>query len=98
MSVRAPFNPRYGAGQILTPGVASAQATIGVGNKNLCLTNQGAAVCYVRPGPAGTVATTADYAVPPNSQVVITKFEDDTTLAHISPTGTTLHVIPGEGW
>lgn len=99
MSVRAPFNPKYGAGQIVTPAAASAVASVPKGNKNLCLTNQGAAVCYVRSGPAaGLAATVKDYAVPPNSQVVITRFEDDDGLAHISAAGTTLHIMPGEGW
>lgn len=98
MTVRAPFQPRYGAGQVVTPAVGSANITIGKGNKNLCLTNLGAAVCYVRVGTGAQTATTTDYPVPPNAQVVIGKDEENDSLAHISATGTTLQVIPGEGW
>lgn len=98
MSIRAPFQATYGSGQVVTPAAASADIVIGIGNKNLCLTNLGAAVCYVRVGVGIQVATTADYPVPPNAQVVISKAQDDDHLAHISATGTTLQVIAGEGW
>lgn len=96
--VKAPFQPTYGKGQVVTPAAGSANITIGKGNKNLALTNLGAAVCYVRVGTGAQTATTADYPIPPGGQVVIRKAEDDDSLAHISATGTTLSVIPGEGW
>ena len=98
MSVRAPFQPKYGSGQVVSPAVGSSNIFIGKGNKNVCLSNQGAAVCFVRVGVGTQVATNADYAVPPNAQVVITKSDDDDNLAHVSAAGTLLHVIVGEGW
>jgi hypothetical protein len=98
--IRAPFQPRYGAGQVVAPAAASANITIDANkyNKNVCLTNLGAAVCYVRVGKGAQVATVADYPVPPNAQVVISKDQDDDSLAHISATGTSLQVLPGDGW
>jgi hypothetical protein len=99
MAVLETFNPSYGSGIIVAPGVTTASSLIGVGRKSLCLTNLSAIVCYVRSGPVGTVATTADYPVPAGAQVSITKFQDDNTVAYIAPGGTSsLHIIPGEGW
>lgn len=98
MAVQYTFNPYYGQGQSLAPAVASAAVVIGAGAKTLCLTNTGAAICYVRAGAAGVVATAADYLVPPGVQVTITKDQGETHLATISAAGTTLHVIPGEGF
>lgn len=98
MAAKQTFNPSYGKGQVLTPAVASAAVAIGAGEKTLCLTNSGANICYVRTGVAGVVASAADYLVPPGSQVTITKDQDHTHLATISAAGTTLHVIPGEGF
>jgi hypothetical protein len=96
--IKKPFQPRAGSGTIVAPAVASANVAVGKGNEQFCFTNQGAAPCYVRWGVGAQVATTADYCVPPNAQVVCSKAEDDDNLAHISPTGTTLHIIAGEGW
>ena len=99
MAVDQTFNPSYGRGVTVAPATTSASTVIGAGSKSLCLTNLGAAVCYVRTGPAGTVATAADYPVPVGAQVSITKFQDDTTVAHITTAGTgSLHIIPGEGF
>ena len=73
MSVDSPFNPAYTQGQTVTTAAATASIEIGQGNKTFCLTNTGSAYCYVRSGSSGVVATSADYIVPPGSQVMITK-------------------------
>lgn len=96
--IKAPFQPAATQGQTVAPAAASAAITMGFGNKNICFTNLGANVCYVRIGPAGIIASAADYPVLPNSQIVLSKQQDDNTMAHISAAGTTLHAIPGEGW
>lgn len=98
MTIKAPIQPAYGTGTVLSPGAASAEATIGTGNKQVILTNLGANVCYVRVGQGTLAATTADYPVPAGAQVIISKADDDNKLAHISAAGTTLHVMKGEGW
>lgn len=94
------FSPAFGSGSVVTPSGTSAQISLGKNNtQTVCLTNLGGNVCYVRLGESGTVtATTSDYPVPPNSQVVITKSVDQVTLAHISAAGTTLHVMTGSGY
>lgn len=98
MAVLDTFAPSYGKGVTVTPGVASATTTVGVGSKSLTLTNVGSNICYVRVGSSGITASTADYPVLAGTQVSISKAQDHDTLAHISAAGTTLHIIPGEGW
>lgn len=97
-AVEYPFRPAYGTGAVITPAAASAVVALGGGYTQLCLTNLGANVCQVRTGAATTVATAADYCIPPGAQVVITVPSDHDELAHISASGTTLHYIQGEGW
>jgi hypothetical protein len=98
MTIKAPVQPGYGTGQVLSPAAAAATATLKTGSKQLILTNLGANVCYVRVGQSVANASTADYPVPAGAQVVITKAQDDNQLSHISAVGTTLHVINGEGF
>lgn len=101
MAVLQPFNPQYTKSVSLTVSAASSSATVPTGTKSLILTNIGANPAFVRVGPAGITASstspTADFPVPSNSQVTITRFQDDTTIAAIG-TGSTLWVTPGEGW
>jgi hypothetical protein len=92
------FNPAYTKGVVVSPGAASARTLIGAGQGALLLTNTGSNICYVRAGGAAVVATTADVPVLPNSQVSITKTIDDAYVAYISASGTTLQVLPGEGF
>lgn len=93
------FSPSYGSGIIVAPGTVTASSTIRTGNDSVCLTNTGSVLCFVRVGPAGTVATTADYPVPPLAQVTITKFQDHDTIAYITQAGTAaLHVMTGTGF
>jgi hypothetical protein len=94
----APFNPAYNSGQTVAPGAAAASISVNPVSKNVCLTNLGANVCYVRLSDVAISATVADYPVPPGMQVIITKQDGHSILSHISAAGTTLHVMTGEGW
>lgn len=99
MTARQPIAPAYGTGQVVTPAAASATVALTKGSNQLVLTNVGAAVCYVRVGDTGMpAATTADFPVPANTQVTITKAQDQNALSHISAVGTTLHIMNGEGF
>ena len=46
----APFSPGYNRGVIVSPGAASATATVTGATQTVCLTNLGANVCYIRFG------------------------------------------------
>lgn len=94
----APFNPAYTQGQVVAPTGTAASITVNATSKNVCLTNLGANVCYVRLSDVAISATTSDYPVPPGIQCVITKQDGHNTLSHISALGTSLHVIVGEGF
>lgn len=98
MAILAPFQPRFGAGIVVTPAAASASSEIGQGNKQLILTNIGSNICYVTIGYTGLVASTSGYPVLPGAQVTVSKDQDMTHIAYISASGTSLHIIPGEGW
>ena len=50
--VIAPFAPAYTQGQVVAPAAAAASISINPNAKNVCLTNLGANVCYVRIGNA----------------------------------------------
>ncbi len=105
MSVHSPFQPNYGATQTVTPTASSATITIGKDCKTLRVRNAGSTnPAYFRTGKAGdgtvtavSAAGAADMPVYPGETVFIEKSMDHDTLAHISPSGTTLVVTPGEG-
>jgi hypothetical protein len=95
----SPFSPGYGHGTVLSPAASSANAAIDAASQTLCLTNLGANVCYVRvTDDATATASTADYPIPGGAQVTVTKPREFNRIAHISASGTTLHVMPGEGF
>lgn len=99
MTVLATFNPSYGSGQNVAPGAASASVRIGPGQKTVCITSLNAVQCYVRVGDSGVAATAADYPIPSNGQVTITKFQDHEYIAFIAPAGGgSLHIMTGEGF
>lgn len=90
------FMPHYGTGQVLTPGAASASVAIDPEDEYIMCSNIGANVCYVEIGLTGAVtAATSDMVVPAGQQVLIRKGKGMDRLAHISATGTTLHIITG---
>lgn len=94
------FAPAYGRGIAVTPGAVSANSVIPIGTTSLCITNRNAVESFVRVGTgSGLAATTADYLVPPNAQISISKFADYDRIAYIAPAGGgSLHIIPGEGF
>lgn len=97
MTIRSPFMPRRGANQVTTPGAASASVSVAEDAKSVRLVNSGSNICHVRIGNGAQTATTADTPVLPNSSLILQKQMGDDTLAHISASGTTLHIQTGEG-
>lgn len=98
MAIKYAFNPAYGSGQNLTATASSQSVTLPAGTKSIRITNTGATnSAYVRIGKGAQTATTADLLVMQNTIEVFTKDMDDTTLAYISASGTTLNFILGEG-
>ena len=96
-----PFAPSYGSSLALSPGVASAASNIRAGTRQIRIVNTGSAIAYIRtfdsqntPAPA---ATSADFAIPAGMASVISKDPMHDRIAHISPAGTTLQVMVGEG-
>lgn len=94
------FAPAYGNALVVTPGNTSANSVIPVDTTTLCITSRNSVECFIRVGTGvGLAATTADYLVPPNGQVSISKFRDYDRIAYIAPAGGgSLHIIPGEGF
>lgn len=94
------FQPAYGKGVIVTPGVTSASITLGFSSESLVFTNLGDTIVYVRVGTAtsGAPATTSGYPVVVGAQITLGKDQDDDTVSFISPGGTgSLHIIQGIG-
>lgn len=98
MAFEAPFYPRYTKALQLTPAAVSAQVTIPAGSKQMILTNTGANEAFIRVGSGTFTATVNDYLVMAGTQISLSKLEDHDQLAHMSPAGTSLHVIFGEGF
>ncbi len=98
MSVLQPFNPSYTQGQTVVAAAAAASVTLNAAAKQLTITNTGANIAYVRAGTGAIAATAADMPVLAGTQISITKSDGQETFSYISAAGTTLHVIPGEGW
>lgn len=94
------FAPAYGEGISVSPSSTSANSVIRANTTSLCITSRNSVECFVRIGAgAGLAATTADYLVPPNGQVTISKFMNFDRIAYIAPAGGgSLHVLPGEGF
>ena len=98
MSVLAPFNPSYTLGQTVTAGAASASVPMLSDPKQIAVTNTGSNIAYVRTGNGALSASVADFPIMPGARAVLTKGQGADTFSYISALGTTLHVIPGEGW
>jgi hypothetical protein len=99
MSQENVFTPAYGKGITVAPTASSATSEVGDGYKQLCLTNLGSVVCYVRPVTSSGDATTADYPILPNVQTVITKDKYSDKVSYITSSGTgSLHIIAGDGF
>lgn len=93
------FSPAYGQALVVAPGNTSATSSIPVNTTSLCITSRNSVECFIRVGTGTIAATTADYLVPPNGQVSISKNRDFDKIAYIAPAGGgSLHIIPGEGF
>lgn len=100
MAVQASFEPNYTRGITVAPSTASASSAIGFGSKALVFTNLSpSVVAYVSVGASGLTASVADYPLLPNSQISLSKCQEDTHVAYITASGTgSIHIIPGEGY
>jgi hypothetical protein len=101
MTTKQPFFPHYGANQVLTAGSTAAPFPLQSGGKQLRVVNTGASKGYFRtynsqntPAPQ---ASAADYCVPAGTGCVVTRIGHD-TISVFSAGGTTLEVMPGEGF
>ena len=98
MAAFQPFSPHYTSGQIVSATATAASATINATSKNVCVTNSGANIAYVRISDSSVTATTSDFPILSGQQAIITKATDEDVLSYISPLGATLHIMTGEGW
>ena len=92
-----PFQGQRGANQVTTPAAASASVSLDAVAKCVRLVNSGSNICHVRIGAGAQTATTADLPIRSGSEIIVAKGDGENTLAHISASGTTLHIQTGEG-
>lgn len=100
MTIRAPFEPRRGQNQVVTPAAVAASVNLDPLAKSVRFVNSGAAICHVRIGankPVATPATTADMPIRAGESIIVQKGDGDNLVSYISATGTTLHIQTGEG-
>lgn len=101
MTVKQPFMPHYGTNQVLTAVATVTSVNLPLGGKQLRVVNTGANKGYFRTysstGTPGAAASTADYPVPAGLGCVVSRIGHD-MISVISATGTTLEVMPGEGF
>jgi hypothetical protein len=93
------FGPSWGKGVILATSTSTGNTEVGINAFNVVITNQdGTDGMYVACGDSTVTATTADYYLPPNGQVCITKKKEYTHVAAIAVANTpSIHIIPGQG-
>jgi hypothetical protein len=93
------FGPSWGNAVINTTSTSSSSDAVGLHARVICVTNQdGTDGVYVRSGDSAVAATTADYYLPPNGSVTLTKDPQDTHVACIAVANTpAVHIIPGQG-
>jgi hypothetical protein len=97
MTIRAPINPIYGAGQTIAATNTATTVTLTACSKAIMLTNAGPGLAYVRISPNLLAATAADAVIPPtNIPVVYTKFADTLQISIISASTSSVHVMPCE--
>ena len=99
MAALQPFSPHYTSGQTVSASNTAASVSIPAGNLNILVSNLSTEVAYVRISDVAVTATAADMVIPANQSRMLTKRDVDVVLSHLSTvTGTTLHIIAGEGW
>jgi hypothetical protein len=101
MTIKQPFMPHYGANQVLTAGATAAPFSVPIGGKQLRVVNTGTNKAYFRTYSSMTspapVASAADYPVPAGLGCVVSRIGHD-MISVFSASGTTLEVMPGEGF
>lgn len=91
------FRPNFGSNQVQAATGTAAALTFTGTDRAWLIQNSGANIGYVRCGPAGTVATTADLPLLSGQGIIIEKAYTDTIVSVISSAGTTFQVIAGNG-
>lgn len=96
------FVPKYGSGIAVSPGASSAASVIDGDNWQVRIVNTGSNIAFVRTYSSKTspepVATAADYAIPPGMASIVSKAWGHDKIAYLSPAGTTLQIMTGEGF
>jgi hypothetical protein len=96
------FSPIYGTG-ILKTSISNTVITdtINVKKANqVVVTNLGTVPCYVRFSKDGSVASSADYLIPPNCTSIALSIDPDTDkISYLSSSATavSVHTIFGNG-
>lgn len=109
MSALQPAQPRFGGGLFPIPpgvvpgfqasGVASVAGILPPGTKQYIINNKSTFWVHFYIGQAVRPATANDLGVPPGTQQVYTRQEDEINYAFISPDGVgAFQITPCEGW
>lgn len=99
MTVHAAFNPKRGANNVVATSTTSASVSTLAGSKSVRVCNPDSAIIiYVRIGTGAQTATSADTPVLPGETLILSKGQDEDTLAYLAASGTpAFHFQPGEG-
>lgn len=98
MAALQPFAPQYDNGQTVTASGTSGSVNITANALNVCITNTGLNIAYVKIGTGTVTATANNFPIPAGAQRILTKSSIHDVIAYISASGTTLNIITGEGW
>lgn len=100
--VKQPIFPKFGFGALNAATAVNQIVTRDKSFKQVCLTNIGTQVIYIRIAPAAdnTVASNADYPLLPNTQQVFSTTPEADEISFIAPSGvgSSLHNIDCEGY
>jgi hypothetical protein len=98
MTVRSPFQPKYGSNVAATATTTAASHAIDPTNKTVFVVNSGTNVAYFRIGRGAQTATNKDCPIRSNWTMFVEKPDGADTISYISKTGTTtLDIMTGEG-
>lgn len=100
------FRPVFGTNIVVTATSSSSEtalatdsskSTISSGASDLLIQNTGSNKGYVKVGPAGGTASTADLCIPSGQGIIIRKVPTDAVIDVISASGTTFECMFGSG-
>lgn len=99
MTIKAAFQPKRGANQTVTTGVASASVSIDPVAKSVRIVNADATnIAFIRIGAGAQTASAADLPIRANSEIIVTKGDGEDIIAYIAAAGTpVLYIQTGEG-